>query len=282
MDALLTLAGEAAPDLLAAWPTRVFHARGVLDRFSTVLRLAQLDGHAQLGELAYVRAKRWSQDQAGQHSRKFLDYEDVIAWTRGDGAGTLVLDGCTPWQHGQGDFVERLASQLCAGTPSAAQVNLFAARQGGRTRSHFDCQEVIVLQVHGLKQWQISPTPAYFSPSIGSLDLVRLPRLLEEAGGRFPCPPATWEEHVLYPGDVLFLPRGCWHAATALSDSVSLTFSFVTSTIADAIGQQLASALRSVAQFRAVPDIRNPSEFDELKISSLVKEIALAITRTQS
>lgn len=273
-SALLTLAGDAAADLLAAWPDRICHLRAALERFSHVLRLGKLEGHAHLGELPYVRAKRWTDDGAGKHRRDLLNHQEVVAWTHGQGAGTLVLDGCIPWQQGQGDFVERLAQQLAVPTPSTAQVNLFACREGGQTRPHFDCQEVIILQVHGSKHWCISPRAAYAHPSVGLLNAAKLPRLVQEAGGIMPLLPTTWEEITLTPGDLLFLPRGCWHAASALQDSVSLTFSFATATVADVIGQQLANALRSWAPFRAVAKGHNDGCPDEQRMTVLAAGLA--------
>ena len=64
---------------------------------------------------------------------------------------------------------------------------------------HWDDHEVLVLQVHGRKRWKVfgtnSPHP-----------------LRQGADGDGPPADTLWEGS-LRAGDVLYLPRGCWHAA---------------------------------------------------------------------
>ena len=68
--------------------------------------------------------------------------------------------------------------------------------------AHYDSHNVLVLQLHGSKRWWSHGQVASF-PQEGKVF-----RSLEE------LPPAEWEG-VLEPGDILFLPRGHVHRATA-------------------------------------------------------------------
>jgi hypothetical protein len=56
---------------------------------------------------------------------------------------------------------------------------------------------------------------------------------------------AQFAEYVLTPGDVLYIPPGCWHAATAVGSSLALTLAAGKVTSVDlfvALLQQLAGA----------------------------------------
>jgi hypothetical protein len=61
---------------------------------------------------------------------------------------------------------------------------------GGALELHYDEEDLIILQVAGTKRWQV------FGPSL--------------VAGRPPQGPPVFD-HVLQPGDVLFLPAGEWH-----------------------------------------------------------------------
>jgi hypothetical protein len=79
-------------------------------------------------------------------------------------------------------------SQRTSERVSAAAV--VTSGHGGALELHYDDEDLIILQVAGTKRWQV------FGPSV-------------VAGG--PPQGAPVFEHVLQPGDVLFLPAGEWH-----------------------------------------------------------------------
>ena len=90
-------------------------------------------------------------------------------------------------------------------------MNLYASwRSENGFDLHWDSHEVMVLQLHGRKQWQIF-APTQEAP----LDVGVPPR---------PSGPPTWSG-MLNAGDVLYLPRGWWHVANAVNEpSLHLTF----------------------------------------------------------
>ena len=104
---------------------------------------------------------------------------------------------------------------------------LFVCGTGGRTRLHVDpwASDACLCQVTGSKRFVMYPPEAgaVLADPRSTVDLDRP----DEA--RFP----RWREaepvldEVLHPGDAIFIPAGWFHAATALSDSVSLTWNFV-------------------------------------------------------
>lgn len=83
--------------------------------------------------------------------------------------------------------------------------------KGGALSLHYDPHDVLVIQVEGRKRWRLHGQT--------ELSPVR-PMRLTQAG-----PDAVVAEHVLEPGDLLFVPRGVWHQAELESPaSVHLTF----------------------------------------------------------
>jgi 50S ribosomal protein L16 3-hydroxylase len=146
---------------------------------------------------------------------------------------TVVVDKIDPWVPPVASLVERLAREL-ASPMLGVGCNVYASPVGIGTRMHFDEQEVFLLQLRGSKRWHYAPveqirfpTRAYFG---GRVD----PELALVTEG-FPDElPLGYQETVLRPGSVLFLPRGTWHASeTVESDSLALTLTFASATWAD-------------------------------------------------
>jgi len=78
---------------------------------------------------------------------------------------------------------------------------------------HYDPEEVFIVQTAGQKQYYfrqntVDPTPAYgVQPDFS--------RIAEEKTPLFSC--------TLLPGDWLYLPRGMWHIAKPVEDSLSIS-----------------------------------------------------------
>jgi ribosomal protein L16 Arg81 hydroxylase len=116
-----------------------------------------------------------------------------------------VHDG---WQA-LSQFTARLELDLCA----RVQVNLHAALARSKGFStHWDGHDVFVIQVAGRKAWRL----------FGFTELAPVPVAPDQKGEP---PTAVVREIVLETGDMLYVPRGYWHAAEALEDiSLHLTF----------------------------------------------------------
>jgi hypothetical protein len=133
--------------------------------------------------------------------------DDKLLRLFADGA-TIVLQGLhRTWQPVLA-FTQDLAGDL--GHP--VQVNAYVTpAQSTGFSDHYDVHDVFVLQIAGEKRWRIRepvhPSPLRDQPWTDEQGAVEA-----AAGG----PPLL--EETLRPGDVLYLPRGYLHAATALGD----------------------------------------------------------------
>ncbi|MFE2035926.1 cupin domain-containing protein [Streptomyces scopuliridis] len=112
---------------------------------------------------------------------------------------SLVIDQIDHLHEPVGDLAASLEGWLRAGV----QVNAYASWTSTEGFGvHWDDHDVIVVQIEGAKRWRI------FGPT-RSLPLHR--DVVEPE----PPPAEPVAELVLTAGDVLYLPRGWWHAVTA-------------------------------------------------------------------
>jgi ribosomal protein L16 Arg81 hydroxylase len=140
---------------------------------------------------------------------------------RGNGDMELVLqeyrNGSTlvfPYLHERSAPLREMARRLSSQLSASIQINAYLTpSQACGFSAHYDTHDVIILQIHGSKQWRIFPAP------------VRLP-LADNAFRADPefDPGEPIEECLLRQGDVLYLPRGYVHDATSMeSTSLHLT-----------------------------------------------------------
>jgi len=159
---------------------------------------------------------------------------------------SLVLDSVEKIHPAIGASAEALERFL--GT--RVQVNAYASwteREGFGT--HWDDHDVVVVQAFGSKRWRLYG-PTRDVPTFRDVET--------------PEPPEgdPVADIVLNAGDVLYLPRGWWHAVTADQGTASLhlTFGLVTHTGADLL-TWLVDELRSrVALRRDVPRFASPTD----------------------
>jgi ribosomal protein L16 Arg81 hydroxylase len=131
---------------------------------------------------------------------------DIIDTCR-DGA-TLVLDRVDMYDPKVAALAACVSSEL--GEPT--RINLYYSQpsRSGFER-HYDTHDVFILQIAGCKSWEI------FEPT------VKFPLVGMDSHGLIP-PEEPFTGFTLEPGDVLYIPRGYWHEATAqVRQSLHLT-----------------------------------------------------------
>ncbi|MGF1430437.1 cupin domain-containing protein [Kitasatospora sp. LaBMicrA B282] len=162
------------------------------------------------------------------------------------GGASLVVDSIDTMHPPIGSAAEGL--ERFVGTP--VQVNAYASwteREGFGT--HWDDHDVVVVQMHGSKRWKLYGSTRT-APTFRDLEAP------EEPQGE------PLADLVLTAGDVLYLPRGCWHAVSADqgTESLHLTFGLVTHTGAELLSW-VVDQLRSRLALRLdVPRFGSPPE----------------------
>lgn len=138
------------------------------------------------------------------------------------GGATLVLDAIDDMHPP----IRELASGLERALRTGVQVNAYASwtsREGFGV--HWDDHDVIVVQVAGAKRWRIYGT-------------TRTAPLHRDIAFDTDAPTDPVDEFTLRAGDILHVPRGCWHAAAASEGepSLHLTCGLATSTGIELLG----------------------------------------------
>lgn len=127
---------------------------------------------------------------------------------------TIVLQGL----HRTWEPIAAFARELSAELGTACQVNAYVTPASSRGFDpHYDVHDVFVIQIHGRKRWSIH-SPVHTDPLADEPWTDHRAAVAARAAGA----PAI--EETLAPGDVLYLPRGWIHSATALGGtSIHLT-----------------------------------------------------------
>jgi hypothetical protein len=144
---------------------------------------------------------------------------------------TLVLQGLHRTWPAIATFIRQLDADL--GYP--CQVNAYVTPASSRGFDpHYDVHDVFVIQIHGQKRWTIHE-PVHRDPLPSQPWSDHRDAVAAQASG-----PAAIE-HTFSPGDVLYLPRGWIHSATALGGtSIHLTIGIGARTRYDIVQQVLA------------------------------------------
>lgn len=190
------------------------------------LRLERAGADATAGLFRSRRSRRGA---------ALLDLDPVVLMERLRDGATLVIDSVN-------ELSPRL-SALCAGLSgefvAACQANMYAC--WGSTQGfdvHWDDHDVFVVQLEGRKEWAL----------YGATELSPTRR---GPGPQASAPQTPVERIVLEPGDVLYLPRGYWHAAVGLGGpTMHLTIGLTRKTSADFL-HWLADELLDAAEVRA-------------------------------
>jgi len=157
---------------------------------------------------------------------------------------TLVLQGLHRTWAPLAEFTRQLVTDL--GHP--VQVNAYITPASARGFDpHYDVHDVFVIQIAGQKTWRIHP-PVHQSP----LRSQPWDDHRAEVGREAQNPPAI--EETFHPGDVLYLPRGWIHSATALGGtSIHLTIGVAALTRHDVLREVLARAETAETLRAALP-----------------------------
>jgi hypothetical protein len=115
-----------------------------------------------------------------------------------ENGATVVVRGAQSYSGSAFHLSEQLSDKFSC----HVSCNLYIAEPNGiGFREHFDTHHLLVLQMQGSKTWLVSPEPETRS----SKAILAADQLAAPEGDR-----VSFE---LNAGDLLYLPRGCWHSA---------------------------------------------------------------------
>jgi bifunctional lysine-specific demethylase and histidyl-hydroxylase NO66 len=173
---------------------------------------------------------------------------------------TVVLNGI----HWRSAVVGALCRDLEADFQHRVGVNLYLTpRSAQGLRPHVDSHDVVILQMHGVKEWRVGAAPSRSFPT-AALPSEPIDSVPDAQG------------YLLTPGDALYIPRGYAHeAVTQTSSSLHLTVGIHVLTWADLLGEALhLVAAENPDLRRALPVGHLGSAFDKTQVAAIVHSVA--------
>lgn len=158
---------------------------------------------------------------------------------------TVYLQNLLPCLEGASAFVQQLEAELGVEAGSIRFTG-FASPADDGVSLHYDAEEVISIQLQGRKRFLVGqaaspelPYGSQYGPQMVVVD-----SLYAQARDGFPeAAQVTFDEVLMVPGSVLYLPRGTWHRTYALSDSFSVSLVLRPPVLFEALLRQLREHL---------------------------------------
>lgn len=164
----------------------------------------------------------------------------------------------------------RQALQLPRGTSAKAIV--YAAKNGGGFKAHFDAYVNFIFHLRGKKTWKLLSNENCKLP-IQHYDLAEAPYVPDELATYWSNPhpephlPGAVEV-VMEPGSFLYLPRGLWHSTSSAEETLSLNITFTQPVWLDLLLAEVRSSLVRQEAWRELAcqiDLLDPVEQERVR-----------------
>ena len=223
---LQVLLGEFAGDFAQGeWPRHARVVSGDPERFpiGDTVRLA---APSQLITTTGLASRILYRNSRGEQLTKATDDPDFSAGLFANGS-PLIVDGFEESRHFDNARAMTLIRQL--GLPSAREFySVHGLVMPLNTILSRRCDEhpLFIWQIQGRMRWFVSP---HVLPASANIDWdptwpAPLPATLRENHASRESMPKDCAAWSLKPGDVLYIPRGHWHAAEAVASSFAVVF----------------------------------------------------------
>lgn len=190
-----------------------------------------------------------------------LSVEDAKKAFEQEGRG-LCFDDANNYSPEINEWLEMLKMDLGISNLTISRSLIYAIAKGKGTAAHFDQNINFVYQVHGTKKWWVAPNTSVENP----MTRHTIGHPLDEELASYaqnPMPdsmPEDAEEFILKPGSLMFLPRGAWHKTEALSDAISLNFTYSAPTWIDILTTALRARLAQSDVWRETASFVNEQD----------------------
>jgi hypothetical protein len=166
------------------------------------------------------------------------------------------------------DLCDGLASDLAI-NPQDVMVQAWAAGGATSVGMHFDLDHNFNLQVMGRKQWRMAPNDLVSNP-ISSHHAATGGTFVSDEGRKLPSQmPEDAQTWLVDPGQVVYVPRGAWHATSTTEATLAIAFVIQSPTWADLLARTLKDRLHADPRWRErVMGARQLSHHAQLKATA--------------
>ena len=272
-EAITRCVGDPAAFMREVWTRRPHCFRGAdPSGWADVLTVADVDEQIGTGGLRYPALRivedgktRPRSAYLGSHQtggRRVADAVDPDAVLEAFGAGaTLVMQGLHRFHRP----VQRFCDELERFFGHPLQANAYLTPPASRGLAvHHDTHDVLVLQLHGAKEWSLYATDV--PDPVGTFPKAK----------RHPSPGPATEKIRLEAGDCLYLPRGVPHSAEGVeTSSLHLTLGVRSPTWLDVLERVMKDAPQIEDLRKALPPryATHPGEL-EAGVASMLERAA--------
>jgi ribosomal protein L16 Arg81 hydroxylase len=227
------------------WNRQALYQPGPPEKFSGLFdRAAFLRGIGQCADLkvGYTDENGWPahfQIQPGQA-------ESMLAAGK-----TVCAAGIEQNDERLTAFLARIQTRF--GVAGRFFFNCYLSPDGAGFDLHLDDHPVCILQIEGQKRWWYSPEPA-LPAVLSNISFPKNRQTLQLPWVTVTRPrPEELAEVVLSPGDLLYLPKGSWHRAQAIGESLALTLAMQSVSPLDLLQNALGPKLDNAVFRSALP-----------------------------
>lgn len=179
----------------------------------------------------------------------------------------------------------RQGLQLPKGTGVKAIV--YAAKNGGGFKAHFDAYVNFIFHLRGSKNWRLLENENCKFP-VQHYDLIEAPFVPDELSTYWSKEHPSLDlpgadEVELKPGSFLYLPRGVWHSTSSMEETLSLNITFTQPFWLELLLAEIRNRLVRFDSWRELAceiDLINPEEQGQVrdKLNSELKKVLEELT----
>ncbi|ATB37442.1 hypothetical protein CYFUS_002864 [Cystobacter fuscus] len=169
---------------------------------------------------------------------------------------TVCVNDITAGDAVLAEFAAHIKRQMNLATP--VRFNCYLSPDGEGLDTHYDARHATIIQISGSKRWLYSRLPATNYPLANALVQKDGQIRHGEHNNRrqkldVPTPDESqFEEVLLEPGDLLYLPPGTWHNAKASGESLALNMAFETVGMLQLLFPEIERLLSEKLEWRAI------------------------------
>lgn len=221
------------------WPQKHLVVHGNIERWDPLFRLQEIMDLEKIlsmyKSMVMVVGKPVIEASEGIADRFMVTPDKAIYWYERGAA--LEFDFFDMWLPKVAHSLDKIKKELGLIEGATSKLVMYAAKNGGGFKAHFDAYANFVFQLKGKKNWKLMHNSNVTNPT-QHYDLAEAPFLPEELAaqwrGEFPDETLSGAELVeLAPGSMLFLPRGYWHATQSNEETLSLNITLTQPTWLD-------------------------------------------------